>query len=385
MPGERCEDSGRQHPDQASQQTFPSSTSPQGGTKRPWLPLKHVIGLIAVFAFIVGGIAGSEMLISARSGQMDREAAALAEKNSEEIYSAMSMAMLEGEREAFIKWGEGEARDHLARIWDETKKIGWTVGMADEVFTDEELSGDDPYDPQRPKADGMLLAFDLGFTQQRFSVGADGPEPDCAPDSLGCGILTQSFEYDVTVDGGDDDTRSHRIVEIGPRKPMPWDDPAGVYVVRSDNAVVFGYADEAARVDAVAGTAQTAAAGVLQTEIATSGYADVPGFPAFITDDSARYQDAVYGVGEHRLEVDRDWEENGVALVSPPLDVTHGASEAARERGVLLEPGISGGQSGSLAAFNGKKVQEQGSLVLRLAAHEFAHALEMDDLPALPL
>ena len=66
------------------------------------------------------------------------------------IYGAMSTAMLNGDREAFIRWGEGETRDQLARIWDETKKIGWTVGIVNAVYTDEELVGLLSSDPQRP-------------------------------------------------------------------------------------------------------------------------------------------------------------------------------------------------------------------------------------------
>lgn len=357
-----------QHPGQAPQHTAPAPPPQPRGGKRPWLPLKHVIGLVAVFVFIIGGIAGSERLISARLAQVDRAETELAEQNSEDIYSAMTLAMLEGDREAFIEWGEGEAQDQLARIWDETKKIGWTVGAVDSVISDEELNEPSEFDPKRPRPNGLYLAFDLGFPQQRFP---DGAEAGCADAVAGCGILTQVFEYDVTVDGGDGSSNSHRITELSPRTPMPWDDANGVHAVRSDNAVLFGYADERERIDQVAGDVQTAAAGVLQTEVATSGFSDVPGFPVFISDDSERYRNAIYGVGEHRTEVDREWEEAGIARIFPAPFVGNEASDLAEERGMFS--GVTG-QGGVLPALNGGKL---GDGALRTAAHEFAHALEM--------
>lgn len=348
-----------------------------GGVKRPWLPMKQVIGLAAVAVFILGGITGSALLIPARFHEFDASRQALAAGEGEDIYSAMSRAMLEDDREDFLRWAEGPARDQLAQIWDGSKEVGWTVGLIDSVYEDDYNYDAESYDPSRPLPNGMRIAFDLGFTHTRAAADEDGPKPDCVASLESCGILTQSFDYDVIVDGGDGSRGSYRIIEIAARTPMPWDDKDGVYAVHSENSVLFGYADEADAIDAIAGDIQTAAAGVLQTEVATSGYSSVPGFPAFYSGNNERYQGAVYGVGEHRKEVARDWEEAGVTLVSVPLDVTHGAYELAEKRGVLLELGMFGGQSGSLAAFNGEKIASGGQTPLRVAAHEFAHALEM--------
>ena len=351
--------------------------APSGGVKRPWLPMKQVIGLAAVALFLVGGVTGSGLLIQARFDDMDASLQALAAGDSENIYSAMSRAMLEDDREEFLRWAEGPARDQLARIWDGSKEVGWTVGLIDSLYDDDHSYDAESYDPSRPLPNGFRIAFDLGFTHTRAAVGENGPEPDCFVGVQNCGILTQSFDYDVTVDGGDGSHSSYRIIDIAPRTPMPWDDKDGVYAVHSENSVLFGYADEAAAIDAIAGDIQTAAAGVLQTEVATSGYSTIPGFPAFYSGKSERYQGAVYGVGEYRKDVKRDWEEAGVTLVSAPLDVVNDATELAEERGMLLELGMFGGQSGSLAAFNGEKLASSEQTPLRVAAHEFAHALEM--------
>lgn len=364
-----------QHPTPHESATPP--IAPAAEKKRPWLPLRHMIGLLVVALFITAGVAGGAVFVPLRASQLDAESAARSASIGVDIYSDMSIAMLENDREAFLNWGEGAAREQLARIWDETKKIGWTVGLVDSVYSEEELSSDKEYDPQRPKPSGMLFAFDLGFTQQRFADGPDGPLADCVAGEYGCGILTQSFEYDVTVDGGDGNNQTHRIIELAPRTPMPWDDPDGVHVVRGDHAVVFGYADEARQIDAIANDTELAAAGVLATEVARSGYSDIPGFPAFYTEHDERYQEAVYGVDGHANAPNRDWEEAGVSVISPPLDVANGAVELATERGMLLEMGMFGGQSGALPVFNGQKIGAEQISMIRVAAHEFAHALEM--------
>lgn len=339
--------------------------------------MKQVIGLAAVALFVLGGITGSGLLIQARFGQMDAEQREIAENIDKDIYSEMTIAMLEGDREGFLHWADGPARDHLARIWDESKKIGWTVGLVDYEASNDEPYDAETYDPSRPLSNGLRIAFDLGFTQKRAAIGPEGPKSECDVEFEGCGILTQSFDYDVTIDAGDGGAASYRIIEIAPRTPMPWDDKGGVYASHSENTVVFGYADEAESIDAIAADAQTAAAGVLNTEVATSGYSTIPGFPLFYSDNIERYRGAVYGVGEHEREVNRDWEEAGITMISAPLGVVHAGAELARERGVLLEIGLFGGQSGSLPALNGQKIAAGTQTPLRVAAHEFAHALEM--------
>lgn len=280
------------------------------------------------------------------------------------MLTEMTRAMMAGDREEFISWGEGRGREQLAHLWDETKKIGWSVGVVgpgasekglDELTTDE-LTLD--------------IHVDLGFTHERERFASAAREelyPEGTEEyNYGQGILVSGFTYDAQVEGINS---TQRIVSMTPRAPMPWDDPVGVGVARSENAVLFGYADEQAQLDERLDDAQVAAAGVLGTDLATHGFVTTPGFTGFYTEDEQRYLDAV-----HSGEIpDRQWHESGVAVPSLTPMYDYKVPEAERE-----EWGIFTGLDSSavLAYLPGHRMNSP----LRTFTHEFAHINHLENI-----
>ena len=116
----------------------PEQTQQQHATKRPWLPMRHVIGLALVLVFIVGSLGASWVGL----GNVDWAEQGPAEEDPRgykgDMMDDMSIAMLLDDREQFVKWGEGAVKEQLGQIWDESKKLGWKVGFVSGVRSEED-------------------------------------------------------------------------------------------------------------------------------------------------------------------------------------------------------------------------------------------------------
>lgn len=348
----------------------PEQTQQQHATKRPWLPMRHVIGLALVLVFIVGSLGASWVGL----GNVDWAEQGPAEEDPRgykgDMMDDMSIAMLLDDREQFVKWGEGAVKEQLGQIWDESKKLGWKVGFVSGVRSEED---DKREELRRLEKDlsfhypiGLAISFDLGVSQKRIDGESDA---ECSDTGFGCGMLTHAFEYDLEVLDDEDDRGLHRITTLTPRKPMPWDSEEGVHAVRQENVVLFGYASEAARLDEVAGEVQRAAAAVLDTPLTSAPYSEIEGFPAFYSDDPQRYGDATIGT-EGDSSPHRDWVESGLTLAqplgSPPFNIEKLVP------GLQIMHGM--GETGmALIGLNGQEISD----VFSTAAHEFAHGFDV--------
>lgn len=327
----------------------PQQQPQQPPKRKPWLPLKHIIGLSVVAAFTLAGVTGTVGWNNLRGEQLQLESAELSERYDVNIFTDLSNALRGDDRAAFVAWGEGEGAEQLGRIWDETKKIGWTTGYVEgnTIRTDPED------DSKRLDEPHLTIGFDLGFTNERMPNPEDGDTG---------GILVHSFEYDVDIVG--DDPVDQRITAMRPKAPMPWDDPAGVAVAKADNVVLFGFAEEQATLDANIADAQFGAEGVLSTGYAEEGYLELRGFTGMISTDRDKYLSSVYGVGFDEAELERQWREAGLAKTSPtPWLYGQEAPD--------LYTGLSD-SSGVLVFFDGTGI---GDGMARTSTHEFAHAL----------
>lgn len=343
---------------------------PEPPAKRPWLPKRHVIGLALVLVFIVGSIGASWVGLSKTDWGTFGTAKEDPRGYTGSMADDMTTAMLRGDREEFVKWGEGAVEDQLGQIWDESKKLGWTIGYVSQVRSEEDERAEQlrrlEKDLSLHYASGLAISLDLGVSQKRVS---DGLDPECGELSYGCGLLTHAFEYDLEVFDHDTKNELDRITKLTPRKPMPWDTEEGVHAVRHDNAVVFGYASEAARIDEVAGEVQRGAAAVLDTPLASAPYSVIEGFPAFVTDDPKRYRDATFGPGGEPSS-SRDWIESGLTLSSQLASAPASGYEPTGSQKILSGMGE---QGMALVALNGPEIED----FFTVAAHEFAHAYDL--------
>ena len=368
----------------------PSSTGAERSVrpKRPWLPRKHLIGLGAVAVFIVGSLSWTGIAL-ARGWDPEQFQAARdlleqqAESNVDEghIFDRMSQAMLDGDREAFVSFGEGDARDQLAKIWDGTKAIGWTVGSAEQTYNGLYPSEDDVREPlpegedlfTYPDPVGVDFAFDLGFT----ATQADTVYPDLSEEEYDEAlanddpalegevknfIMTQQFRYAITVTG-DYTGDTMRITSLEPLAAQPWDHPDGVAVEKRDNAVIYGFAADRAAVEAAADDVQTAALAVLEDQGGMFPRVSHPGFPVFLTTDNERFRTAAYGGVPGALE-SQTGTEAGLAKTFQGANLNWHTRDEAQ-----LYDGL--GVSGVLLMLN----QSTDDPVLRTSVHEMTHAL----------
>ena len=323
----------------------PPAGPPEERAKRPWLPARHVIGLAAVALFIAGSIFGGAAWISKSTDEL----AAQAERFAVSIDEEMTSAMVRGDREAFVSWGEGQGAEQLARLWDETKKIGWKTGSIG--WTPGELSESASGEVEFTGDPIMQFAVALGFDNTR-NAGDYG------------GALWQSVDYKLTVTGEYGDTR---ITSLTPVTPMPWDDPEGLAVVSSDNVILFSYADEAHLLDDAIADGQEAAEQLLRSQLAQRPEAHVEGFVGFLTTDRERWEQGVYAPGDPQSNVGRE----AVAVTKLYSDAPFVGEEAENQPGLAWD-------GGSLVFFSDKAVSDN---LFRTMAHEFAHSLHHAYVP----
>lgn len=357
-----------------SNQSPLSSMQPQAEPpgKRPWLPKRHVIGLALVLVFIVGSLGAGWVGLSKLDWEKLAEDPLAKDERGYvgQVASDMTTAMLRGEREEFVKWGEGAVAEQLGQMWDESSKLGWVAGYVSEVASEEDENARQlrrlEKDDEHHYASGLAISFDLGVSQQRI---AGGDESQCGVDPFRCGMLTHAFEYDLEMTDGGDGFELDRISRLTPRKLMPWDTADGVHAVQQENTVVFGYGSEAARIDEVAGEVQRAAVAVLDTPIATAPDSHFEGFPVFVTDDPKRFNDASYGP-DHQDPFGKDFVPQGLTLSARMPGTFNINSELEDEFQMLANSGSPGM---ALVTLNGSTVDD----FFRVSAHEFAHAFDV--------
>ncbi|WP_244303437.1 hypothetical protein [Leucobacter coleopterorum] len=213
-----------------------------------------MIGLVALAAAMVVIISAGSSVVNTIWDTRMAELADEEEKLNASFPSdvdAMNVAMQSGDREAFIAAGEKEGVEQLARLWDETKKIGWKTG----VVTGGGYADED-HDERRVS---MMFSFDLGFELD-----------DATGDEINGGTsMLHGFEYVVNLgeytEGEGGYGRGRLIQSIEPVIPMPWDSPDGVYAARTEHAVAFGAASDREYIDARSAAAERAATFVLDT------------------------------------------------------------------------------------------------------------------------
>lgn len=344
----------QQHQHQQHQQPQ-SQYAQQIAKKKPWLPLKHIIGLCVVAAFTLSGVGGTLGVNNWLTAQSKEASPWMHPDYDADVYTELSKALRSGDRDAFLYWGEGEGAEQLARLWDETLRIGWTTGYVEgsNYRLDPELENEPTEQPN------FTIGFDLGITNERL--------PNEEASDAG-GILVYSFDYDIEL--VESEEGSKRITEIRPKTPMPWDDEAGVAVAKAENVVLFGFAHEQGALDANIAEAQFGAQGVLDTGYAEEGGLNLRGFTGMIATDRAQYLSAVYGEEQSQAGAEREWHEAGLAKTYPvPIGISVELPD--------IYTGFSGA-GGTMVFFDSTGI---GEGMARTAAHEFAHALHRGVVP----
>ncbi|MBK0420628.1 hypothetical protein JD292_00855 [Leucobacter sp. CSA2] len=256
----------------------------------------------------------------------------------------LNEAMADGDREKFLSYAEPAAREGMARWWDGTKKVGWTLGFA--------LPGARVDEKSNETVQQMTLGAQLAFSahaDRGSGLSASGLK------------LTQSYQYDVTykVNEGDD-------LKIATFKPtadnwMPWDD-GEIYVVKRPHVVLFGMASEKKLVDSTADVAEESAVIALDSLKKLGGTAPVKGFVAAITDDEKRFS-RWYGPNQAAFDV------AGIATqtLKPGSEVLE------------LDPEIAtgDGNSGMLVTMSPKSVNHRKETFV----HEFGHVIHETAAP----
>lgn len=181
----------------------------------------------------------------------------------------MNEALREHDRERFLSYTDGDARDRLALWWDNTALLGrGTAYIVPAIGSD--------------GGEGAFLGAELAFSSRplRGSGDADAGYR-----------LTQGFAYDIETTGTGDDLR---ITSFTPVSPMPWDEGT-LYAARRDHVVLYGMADEQALVDAGIDEAEQGAVLALTTITELGASVPMTGFVSGITDDEERMRRWQFG------------------------------------------------------------------------------------------
>lgn len=252
--------------------------------------------------------------------------------------AGISEAMQAGDKEAFLAYSSGAAKEKMSRWWDSTKAIGWDVGFATAGIGENDQHV-------------LTLGVQLAFSSHPIR-GSGSPDSGL--------MLTQNFPYSLTVEGDDDDLT---ITDWEPLFPMPWDF-GDIYVAKRDHVVLYGLANEAALVDANIDLAEQSAELTLSTLANIGGTSPVDGFVAVITDDEQGFNT---WLGKDEL----DW----------TMDVAGFARSTQRPDypSDTIPAGVATGStsSGSLVAMGPSSADQRQSTFV----HEFAHVLHEAAVP----
>lgn len=186
-----------------------------------------------------------------------------------QAWSSMNEALREHDRERFLSYAEGDARDRLALWWDNTALIGRGTGfIVPAIGSDGE--------------EGAFLGAELAFSSRPLRGSGD----------TDAGYrLTQGFAYDIVTTGTGEDLR---ITSFTPVNPMPWDE-GPLYAATRDHVVLYGMADERALVDASIDEAERGAVLAITTVTDLGGRVPMTGFVSGITDDEERMRRWQFG------------------------------------------------------------------------------------------
>ena len=254
-------------------------------------------------------------------------------------WMSMNEALRAKDRETFLSYSEGEAREQLELWWDNTTKIGWTTAyLLPAVGSD--------------LGEGALLGMELTFAQTplRGSGNADAGYR-----------LTQAFSYDITTVGTGDDMR---ITTFEPQWAMPWDE-GPIHVERREHVVLYGMADERALIEATVDVAEEGARLALSTITDLGGSTPMTGFVSGITGDQERMSRWEYG-GE-----DPGWDIEVAGYAEPTVRPPN--------RSDFLEDDIAtGDRTSGVLVMMGPYSAEQRLVTF---THEFAHGLHFAAAP----
>ncbi|MDQ4213371.1 hypothetical protein [Microbacterium capsulatum] len=256
----------------ATRPTGPIPPAPRRRRQWPWIVAAVTAVAVGISGAVVTGDALLTTLIRTSSASSDAGpsgSSSPGDAYAEDVTSRLTRAMNANDRTAFIGIGEGSSAEHLAAIWDETKKLGWTLGVAE----------------SNSRTGPVQLAFNMGLGGfHAVSEARDGGSG---------GELLATFLYAATIRG----TGSHaRVVALDAMYPMPWDRGERIAVARGEHVALFADEDEGALVDARLAEAEGAAEDVLARPEWAGSHARLDGFVAYVTEDADDYAHA-YGPG----------------------------------------------------------------------------------------
>lgn len=332
-------------------QTTDPGTPPQRGARRTQL----IIALIGVVALaLTGGIgflvwprppaSGPSAELPSRFAPWFESARTSGPNDG--LWSAMSQAMRDKDRDAFLSVASGEAVAQLALWWDNTTAIGWdiaTVSSSDEV--------DD--------AGRIPVLVSVGFPFAAHMARGSG--------NADAGLqLLQGYRYLVTLGpetSSDDENRT--IVSFTPENaPNAWDE-GPIHVVKREHSILFGMSEEADLVESTADVAEESAVLALDHLRSMGGQPAQQGFVSGVTADAERF-----GRWRHGKK-DDPWAMDVAGFARQTLRPTLAAP--------WIDPTIATGieSSGTLVVLGPLSADQRKSTFV----HEFAHALHYTAVP----
>lgn len=319
----------------------PVAHPPMPDRRRGWL---WAVAIVAAIAVTVGGATVTGVAVLAAIPQDSSYGSTATGDGSstsadaweDDVTTRLSTAMQENDRAAFVAAGDGRVATHLAAIWDETKKLGWTLGVAESTDA-------------------------TGSVQLAFNMQLGGFHAVAADNGTGFGgELLATFVYDATIAG----TGPHsKLTVLNAVADMPWDRGEQIAVARGEHVALFADADEAALADDRIPEAEAAAEDVLARPDWTGSTARLDGFVSYVTENDDDFRaaygpdmaDGVAGFCQFDYRPSRWTAENVPGLASGPY------------------PG------GGLATVGpGGLIDEDGYVF----AHEFAHYVQNTYAPA---
>lgn len=241
-------------------------------TRHGWL---WAVAIVAAIAVTIGGASVTGVAVLTAIAQSSPSGSTATGDGSstnagawdDDVTTRLSAAMQKNDRAAFVAAGGGSVATHLAAIWDETKKLGWTLGVAESTDT-------------------------TGSVQLAFNMQLGGFHAVAADNGTGFGgELLATFVYDATITGTGPESK---VTALRALSDMPWDRGEQIAVARGDRVALFADADEAALAEARIPEAEAAAEDVLARPEWTGSTARLDGFVSYVTEDDGDFR-AAYG------------------------------------------------------------------------------------------
>lgn len=176
----------------------------------------------------------------------------------------INQALKNQDKDAFLSFGEGQAREAMALWWDNSSTLGWDFALITPEVSHPRPAPED--------ASTVILASNLGF-------------PASPPWARGNPHAGQNFlhaaQYEIEATGSGS---TLKIKSLVPKTVSPLDE-SDFYAAKRENVILYGKADEKSFIDAKADEAQEEAETALG---AVAGFTDehfVEGFSAAVTSD----------------------------------------------------------------------------------------------------